>query len=108
MQPLGQESDYPSVPIPTERYPLSGSAISQTLGLAIADGPSPRAQAPSPPAAPHDASLDPRRSTSLPINASADLIIFDDDNLSDVPKVTVRHPNLIRVTWLIHSFVASC
>ena len=99
MPPLGQESDDPTVPIPTERHPLSGSAVSQTLGSAIADGQSPRAQAPSPPTATHESlpSLDPRHSTSSPTNAFADLIVFDDDNLSDVPKIAVRHLNLIRV-----------
>lgn len=107
MQSLGQESDDPTVPIPTERHPLSGSAVSQTSGSAIAVGQSLRAQAPSPPTASQEpfTSLDSRRSTSLPTNASADLIIFDDDDISDVPKVAVRHLNLIRVTyspWLIH------
>jgi hypothetical protein len=100
VQPLGEESDDPTIPIPSEPHHLSGSAVSQTLGSAIADQSLPRVQAPSPPTASHEpfASLDPRHSASLPTNAPADLIIFDDDNLSGVPTVTVRHLDFIRMT----------
>ncbi len=96
MQPLGQESDNPPFPIPTEQHSPTDPAVFKASGSAIADRPSPKVQTPSPPTVSHEpfASLDHRQSTSLSANASANLIVFDDDNLSDVPKVEVRHLGL--------------
>ena len=96
MQPLGQESDNPPSPIPTEQHSPTDPAVFKASGSAIADRPSPKVQTPSPPTVSHEplASLDHRQSTSLSAHTSANLIVFDDDNLSDVPKVEVRHLGL--------------
>jgi hypothetical protein len=92
MQLLEQESVNPSFLIPTEQNPPSDSAVSQASGSAIVDGPSPRAQTPTPPTDFHKspASLDNKQYT-ISANTSTDLIVFDDDNLLGVPKVEVRY-----------------
>ncbi|KAI0006015.1 hypothetical protein BJV74DRAFT_792435 [Russula compacta] len=91
MQPLGQESDNPTLPTHSEPHPLSDSASLKAPDSAVADGPSCRAQTSIPSPTSHElfTSLDNRPGTSLASNvfADVDLIVFDDDNLPDVPKV---------------------
>lgn len=91
MQPLEQDNVNPAFPIPTEQNHPSDSAVSQASGSAIVDGPSPRAQTPTPPTDFHKspASLDNKQYT-VSANLSPDLIVFDDDNLLGIPKVEVR------------------
>jgi hypothetical protein len=89
------ESNNPTSPTPTEHHHLSDSdsAAPEAPSSAIADESLPRAQTLISPPVSHEASptLDHRPATSPPINASTDMMVVCDDNVSDVPKVAVRH-----------------
>ncbi|KAH9966649.1 hypothetical protein BC827DRAFT_686670 [Russula dissimulans] len=91
MQPLMHESNNPTSPTPTEHHHLSDSdsAAPEAPSSAIADESLPRAQTLISPPVSHEASptLDHRPATSPPINASTDMMVVCDDNVSDVPKV---------------------
>lgn len=112
MQPLGQESDNSTLPTHSEQHSLSDSAALKVPDPAVADGPSCRAQTPIPSPASHElfTSLDNRPGIPLASNVSADadLIVFDDDNLSNVPKVAVRHHSSTHVTYCLDSSNVVC
>jgi hypothetical protein len=91
MQPLEQDNISPTFRVPTEQNSSFEPTVSRASGSAIVGGPSPRAQTPTSPTdfQKSPASLDNKKYT-VSANTPTDLIVFDDDNLSGIPKVEVR------------------
>jgi hypothetical protein len=99
MQPLESGCDDPALPTSTERHSPSPFNDLKELSSTIAVGSSPREQAPSPSESQECLTpLNPRPTVSPSANVTADLIVFDDGKLLDVPSAAVRHQSLIRVT----------
>ena len=87
MQPLVD----PIPPAPTNHHPLSDSLTPEVSDLPTVDEPLLTAQAPVPsPVSPEPVTPLDRRLASPLASSSADLIVFGDDLLPDVPKVAVR------------------